>query len=159
MSAPQQKARSPRPAIGGQAVSAHRLHPCACVSDDPISCSRIRYQRFEDDDETGPCECICHESEDANDEGIIKQAAIEPSEEDRLAALPPLMRSSGSIVFNHRHIDYWRARSLTAEERLKDRLPEQRCDECDNGIQDKWNWCAWCGRNLTFPTPPSEDKP
>ena len=36
--------------------------------------------------------------------------------------------------------------------------PEWRCDECDNGIEAHWNWCAWCGCNLTLPAPPSEEK-
>lgn len=35
-------------------------------------------------------------------------------------------------------------------------LPDLRCDDCDNGIEDEWNWCPWCGCVLTVPNPPSE---
>lgn len=24
-------------------------------------------------------------------------------------------------------------------------LPSLRCDECDNGVEPAWDFCAWCG--------------
>lgn len=25
------------------------------------------------------------------------------------------------------------------------KIPELRCDDCDNGIEADWKFCAWCG--------------
>lgn len=47
---------------------------CACVSIDPDTCARIRYnrpsitgRRIDDDTERDPCDCACHESDDCDD--------------------------------------------------------------------------------------------
>ena len=29
------------------------------------------------------------------------------------------------------------------------KLPKFRCDNCDNGIETDWDFCAWCGVALT----------
>lgn len=28
------------------------------------------------------------------------------------------------------------------------KLPDDRCDHCDNGIESDWEWCPWCGEKL-----------
>lgn len=45
-----------------------------------------------------------------------------------------------------------RGRSLTDAERASNLLAAlQRCDRCDNGIDLKWYYCAWCGHQLIEP--------
>ncbi len=39
---------------------------------------------------------------------------------------------------------------------LKNQLPVQRCDTCDNGVAQNWIFCPWCAEPL--PAPPSETK-
>lgn len=38
-------------------------------------------------------------------------------------------------------------------EREKAKLPMKRCDECDNGIEEYWLFCPWCGHTDTLPNP------
>lgn len=51
------------------------LQRCACVSVDPDTCARIRYnrpgitgRRIDDDTERDPCDCACHEDADEPDD-------------------------------------------------------------------------------------------
>jgi hypothetical protein len=34
-----------------------------------------------------------------------------------------------------------------ADERTAHALADLRCDDCDNGIEDNWDFCPWCGKH------------
>lgn len=42
---------------------------CACVSHDAGECARLRYRRDYRSVETDPCDCACHEDDDADYDG------------------------------------------------------------------------------------------
>lgn len=40
----------------------------------------------------------------------------------------------------------------------KGQLPTFRCDECDNGVEPEWEFCAWCGVRAHWnPRNPTDD--
>lgn len=46
-------------------------------------------------------------------------------------------------------MDALRGRPLTAQEKLANLMEAmKRCDQCDNGIEPDWHYCAWCGWDL-----------
>jgi hypothetical protein len=62
----------------------------------------------------------------------------------------------------------WKAALEAAERARRSKLPELRCDDCDNGIDDlNWRYCAWCGKQgdweqpglrTELPSPPESGK-
>lgn len=37
----------------------------------------------------------------------------------------------------------------------RDPLPVFRCDNCDNGVEVEWKFCAWCGAGADWVHAPS----